>query len=96
MAKIVSLAALGILLFFVIGVIAYCVRDMTRRRDSEPIPMLPVPAYKFLYDYELCVGGVELRETIQEINKCGYNLVCVSQNDEVYTVFFRRFANENP
>lgn len=96
MAKIVSLTMWGILLCFVVVVILHCLRDILRTRKKEQIPQLPVPAYKFLYDYEVCVGDVELKETVQEINKCGFNLVCVSQSDEVYTVFFRRFANENP
>ena len=46
----------------------------------------------FLYDFELCVGTDELKETIRTINNRGYNLVCVSQHEDIYTVFFRRFA----
>ena len=46
----------------------------------------------FLYDFELCVGLDELKETIQAINEQGYNLVCATQNGDIYTVFFRRFC----
>lgn len=46
-----------------------------------------------LYDFELCVGVDELKETIGVINDRGYDLVSVTQYEEVFTVFFRRPAS---
>lgn len=43
-----------------------------------------------MYDFELCVGFRELKETVRQINENGYALVAVTQNGEGYTVFFRR------
>ena len=45
----------------------------------------------FLYDFIKCEGDAELEQTIQTINENGYNLVSVTQKDDTYTVFFRRF-----
>lgn len=45
-----------------------------------------------LYDFELCVGLVELKQTISEINCNGYTMVGVTQHENTYTVFFRRPA----
>lgn len=43
-----------------------------------------------IVDFELCVGLEELKETIHEINRCGYAFLAVTQDGESYTVFFRR------
>ena len=45
----------------------------------------------FLYDFIKCEGDAELEQTIQTINENGYNLVSVTQKDDTYKVFFRRF-----
>lgn len=45
---------------------------------------------RIIYDFELCVGVDELKETIREINQRGYSLIGVTQHEETYTVFFRR------
>lgn len=42
------------------------------------------------YDFELCVGVDELKETLHTINMRGYALICVTQSADVYTVFFGR------
>lgn len=51
-----------------------------------PNPFKP----RCLYDFELCVGLDELKETIGEINHNCYTLVGVTQYADTYTVFFRR------
>lgn len=49
-------------------------------------------AHWFIYDFEMCVGVEELKETMDVINHHGYDLISVTQSGEVYTVFFRRRA----
>lgn len=46
-----------------------------------------------LFDYERCDGEASLQKIIQRINAAGYSLVCVSQYEHTYTVFFRRPVN---
>ena len=44
----------------------------------------------FVYDYEKCDTGRDLRKCINEINRRGYDLVSVTQDRTgIYTVFFR-------
>jgi hypothetical protein len=45
-----------------------------------------------LYDFVRCVGDDELEQLIQTINENGYDLVSVAQKNDIYTVFFRRYA----
>ncbi|MBR2311118.1 MAG: hypothetical protein IKA47_11415 [Oscillospiraceae bacterium] len=45
-----------------------------------------------IVDFELCIGLEELKETLQTINTCGYTFIGATQNQDVYTVFFRRPA----
>lgn len=45
----------------------------------------------FLYDFVKCEGDAALEQLIKTINENGYNLVSVTQKDDTYTVFFRRF-----
>ena len=46
----------------------------------------------FLYDYEVCQSERRLRKVIDTINHRGYDLISVTQDGDVYTVFFRRRA----
>lgn len=46
----------------------------------------------YLYDFVRCVGDDELEQLIQIINENAYDLVSVTQKDDTYTVFFRRYA----
>lgn len=43
-----------------------------------------------VYDIEICVGVEELKRTIRIINSSGWPIVSMTQNEEVYTVLFRR------
>ena len=43
-----------------------------------------------IVDIELCVGLDELKETLHEINRCGYMFITATQDGETYTIFFRR------
>lgn len=45
-----------------------------------------------LYDFQLCVGLVELKRTISEINRTNCLIRAVTQDGEIYTVFFERPA----
>jgi hypothetical protein len=46
----------------------------------------------YLYGFVRCVGNDELEQLIQTINENAYDLVSVTQKDDTYTVFFRRYA----
>lgn len=68
---------------------------MSSEKIKDNVPAhrdLSFPAYRFIYDFEFCVGLDELKQTIRTINDNGYNLVCVTQCEDTYTVFFRRFT----
>lgn len=43
-----------------------------------------------VYDIEICVGVEELKRTLHIINNCGWPIVSMTQNEEVYTILFRR------
>lgn len=45
---------------------------------------------KTIVDFQLCVGIEELKETLYEINKCGFVFLAATQSGDVYTVFFWR------
>ena len=46
-----------------------------------------------IYDIEICVGVEDLQRAIRIINSSGWPIVAMTQNEEVYTVLFRRPAN---
>lgn len=46
-----------------------------------------------IYDIEICVGVEELKRAILILNSSGWPIVSMTQNEEVYTVLFRRPAN---
>ena len=43
-----------------------------------------------IYDIEICVGVEALKRTIHVLNSSGWPIVTMTQNEEVYTVLFRR------
>ena len=43
-----------------------------------------------MYDFEQVEGREELAALLDEVNRCGYKLVAVTQVGLLYTVFFRR------
>lgn len=45
-----------------------------------------------IYDIEICVGVEELKRVIRIINSSGWMIAGLTQNEEVYTVLFRRPA----
>jgi hypothetical protein len=61
-----------------------------RRRMDAKVTRLKRASY--LYDFVRCVGDDELEQLIQTINENDYDLVSVTQKDDTYTVFFRRYA----
>ena len=47
----------------------------------------------FVYDFQFCAECEKLKETLDYINRHGYDLITVTQDRQgVYTVFFRRRA----
>ena len=46
---------------------------------------------RVLYDYTVCEGQAELEAALLKINEEGFVLVSVTQREDTYTVFFRRF-----
>ncbi len=60
--------------------------------NFTPIP-ISGRARKWIADYERCDDIVQLRNVMDEINRCQYQLISVTQDsNDVYTVFFRRTA----
>lgn len=52
---------------------------------------VPAQNGRWVYDLELCLGVTELMRFLEEVNRCGYFLVCATENEEgYYTLFFRR------
>lgn len=45
---------------------------------------------EFLYDFVECEGDEQLKAAIWDINRNGYALICVTQRENRYKVFFRR------
>ena len=43
-----------------------------------------------LYEIEICVGVEELRKAIRILNSSGWPIVTMTQNEEVYTILYRR------
>lgn len=43
-----------------------------------------------VYDIEICVGVEELKRSLHIINNCGWPIVSMTQNEEVYTILFKR------
>ena len=43
-----------------------------------------------IYDIEICVGVEELKRAIRILNSSGWPIVTMTQNEEVYTILFRR------
>ena len=48
---------------------------------------------KELYDFHYCACDHELVQTMEYINGHGHQLISVTQHEDVYTVFFRRFTD---
>lgn len=47
----------------------------------------------FIYDFRICAEYEELKETLDYINRHGYDLITVTQDNRgFFTVFFRRRA----
>ena len=64
------------------------------RRLCPPPPPPPVyPAYRFYYDFQICSGREELVATVASINTNGYNIVSVTQHEDTFVLFFRRFGD---
>lgn len=60
--------------------------------DNVPLSRRPYIT-QYVYDFEICCTVEELRRTLDLINKYRYYLSTVTQNGEVYTVFFWRPAH---
>ena len=63
------------------------------RVNSAPAATQPKPA-KYIYDFEICADYEEMKGILSYINRCGYDLVSVTQDSrDFFTIFFRRRAN---
>lgn len=60
--------------------------------DNVPLSRRPYIT-QYVCDFEICCSVEELRRTLDLINKYRYYLSTVTQNGEVYTVFFWRPAH---
>ena len=43
-----------------------------------------------IYDIEICVGVEALKRSLHILNSSGWPIVTMTQNEEVYTILFRR------
>lgn len=60
--------------------------------NFTPIPM-HIPAGQWIADFERCDDIAQLRNVMDEINRCQYQLISVTQDSrDIYTVFFRRIV----
>lgn len=58
--------------------------------NFTPIPM-QIPAGQWFADFERCDDISQLRNVMDKINRCHYQLVSVTQDrKDIFTVFFRR------
>ena len=48
--------------------------------------------HKAIYDFAYCVGLDELKRTIHLINESRWEIISMTQNQEEYTILFRRPA----
>ena len=49
------------------------------------------PDVRYIYDFQICSEYEELGAALECINRCGYDLISVTQDQRgYYTVFFRR------
>lgn len=60
--------------------------------ENERLKALNPPSPPALYDFQICHSNRELRDTVDRINRDGYELVSVCQRDYFFIVFFRRRA----
>ena len=64
---------------------------MQTLEDNPRIPACQMPTALFLVDFERCDDIVQLHNVMDEINRCHYQLISVTQDsNDIYTVFFRR------
>lgn len=58
--------------------------------NFTPIPM-QIPAGHWIADFKRCDDITQLHNVMDEINRCHYQLISVTQDsNDIYTVFFRR------
>lgn len=58
------------------------------RKNVMPIQMATI---KWIVDFERCDDIQQLHFIMDEINRCQYQLISVTQDsNDIYTVFFRR------
>ncbi len=63
--------------------------------DSLRYALTLTPPKKLIHDFELCADPSELADTLRCIDESGYEMIGITQKASgVYTVFFRRPANE--
>lgn len=65
--------------------------------EKRRIPTYPIPAASqdrsshYIYDFEICSEYEELKRVLGYINRCGYELICVTQDSrDFFTIFFKR------
>ena len=65
---------------------------MENKRNPVVITV-PKPV-SYIFDFEICADYEEVKNVLGYINRCGYDLVSVTQDSrDFFTLFFRRRAN---
>lgn len=64
---------------------------MAEQKDNKKVVVGPnFLEHWWVYDFKLCADVEELKQTMEYINRHGYDLISVSQDGTgAYTVFFR-------
>ena len=69
---------------------------MSKNPERKPQTVVVGPNFLnswFVYDFQICAEYEELKQTIDYINRHGYDLITVTQDTRgFFTVFFRRRA----
>lgn len=64
---------------------------MKTTEDRKKIMPIAMNTIKWIADFERCDDIAQLRNVMDEINRCNYLLISVTQDsNDIYTVFFRR------
>lgn len=83
----VILEIIAVVFFF----LAWRISKRTEEECQEPADDSTGEAPQWIVDFERCDDMQQLHFIMDEINRCQYQLISITQDSEdVYTVFFRR------
>lgn len=82
----------GLALGLAMALAAWAGHTLWRQRKG-----VPAQNGRWIYDLQLCLGLTELNRFLDEVNRCGYLLVGVTEDETgYYTLFFSRPRELSP